>query len=211
MAVLQGNQGQSGKAVGQNLTAGFGEYSDLLVTELQARYYQQTYRGNVFFLDSGAVTLAAANTSAGALGTIKLINGFYNQSTSGKNAVLLATALTYTSGTATGAIVYNYLNGVVLSNAATGTIRNGLLGGPASGMLAEVGVVLASNTPLATSPLLQLGIVGLQGAAVATPTGVYEEVAGRIIIPPGVVFGLAQIGAGTGVVQSTLCWMEEAA
>lgn len=209
--LLQINQGQTGKQLGQNLTAGAGEFSDVLVTELQPRYYQQTYRGNVFFLDSGAVTLAAANTSAGALGTIKLINGFFNPTTSGKNAVLLSAAITYTSGTATGAIVYNYLNGVVLSNAATGTIRNGFLGGGASAMLAEVGVVLASNTPLATAALLQLGVVGLQGAAVATPAGIYEEIAGRIIVPPGVVFGLAQIGAGTGVVQSTLSWIEEAA
>lgn len=209
MAVMQGNQGQLGKQTGNNVTSSYGESGDQLATELQPRYYQQTYRGNVFVLDSGAVTLAAAMTSGGALGTIKLINGFYNPLGSGKNAALISAAATYTSGTATGAIVYNYLTGVVLSNTVTGTIRSALLGGSvASAMLAEVAVVLTSNTPSATAALLQLGVAGLQGAAVASPTGIYEDIAGRIIVPPGCVFGLAQIGAGTGVVQSTLSWAE---
>ena len=56
--LLQGNQGQTGKQVGQNLTAGFGEFSELLVNELQARYYQNAYRGNSFY---------AVNTAAQAL------------------------------------------------------------------------------------------------------------------------------------------------
>ncbi len=48
--LLSGNQGQSGKQVGQNITAGMGEYSDLLFTELMARYYEQTYRGSKKYL-----------------------------------------------------------------------------------------------------------------------------------------------------------------
>lgn len=183
--------------------------SSIAAQDSHGRYTEAAYRGLVYWLDSGAVTLAAANTSAGALGTIKLINGFFNPPASGKNAAILSAAVSFTSGTATGAIVYNFLNGVVLSNAATGTVRSALLGSSAgSVMQAEVGVVLASNTPLATAALIQLGVVGLQGAAVATPTGIYEEVAGRIIVPPGCVFGLAQIGAGTAVVQSTISWEE---
>jgi hypothetical protein len=163
----------------------------------------------VFWLDSGSVTLAAANTSAGALGTIKFVNGIFNPPGNKVLASILSAAVTFTSGTSTGAMVWNYLSGLNLSNVATGTIQAALLGGSvASQMKPEVGVVLASNTPTATSAFLQLGVIGLQGAAVATPTGIFEEVAGRIVVPPGTALGICQIGAGIGVVQSTISWEE---
>jgi hypothetical protein len=209
--IIEGKPGPLVLGDGSTATVRLGKDGGLTTQDAHSRYYEPTYRGNVYWLDSGTITLAAANTSAGALGTESLINGFYNPPGSGKNAVILSVAVTFTSGTPTGAIVYNYLNGVVLSNAVTGTIRNALLGiSVNSAMQAEVNVVLASNTPTATAALIQLGVVGLQGAKVATPTGIYEEVAGRIIVPPGCVFGLAQIGASTAVVQSTISWEEAA-
>jgi len=208
--LIEGKPGPSVLQDGALSTVRLGRDGATATQDAHGRYTEATARGVVFWQDSATVTLAAANTSAGALGTIKLINGFWNPQGSGKNCFILSVAVTYTSGTATGAIVYNYLPNVVLSNAVTGTIQSGFLGAGAtlSVVKAETGVILASNTPLATSVAIQLGVVGLQGAGVATPTGIYEEVAGRICVPPGTVFGLAQIGAGTGVVQSTMSWEE---
>src|ERR1039458_956141 len=81
--LLQGNQGQSGKQVGQNLTAGFGEYSDLLVTELMTRYYENTYRGNAFIAATaaaGALSLTGTTTYTGL--------AVFNPANSGKNLAL---------------------------------------------------------------------------------------------------------------------------
>src|ERR1700693_1273756 len=92
--LLQGNQGQTGKQVGQNLTAGFGEFSELLVNELQARYYQNAYRGNSFY----AVNTAAQALSVASSTYTGLV--VQNPAASGKNLVLLeiiwATSLTFT-------------------------------------------------------------------------------------------------------------------
>src|ERR1019366_1826210 len=82
--LLQGNSGALGKQVGQNLTAGFGETSDLLVTELQARYYEQNYRGLTFFTSLAA---AAPTAYAGAGGGTPLL-AIYNPIASGVNLVL---------------------------------------------------------------------------------------------------------------------------
>jgi hypothetical protein len=212
--LLQGNQGMTGKQVGQNLTVGFGETSDLLVSELMPPLYEATYRGQVFFLDSDAVTLAAANTTKGALGTVKLINGLYNPVGSGRNAAITHVNVSVVSGTPAGPFFWNYLSGVVLSNAATGAIHSAFIGGAApSFMIPEVGVVLASNTPGATAPLIQLATIG-GPAAIAAGAGmnsIFEDTRGRIIVPPGVVFGITTVGAGTTcVVQSTISWAEVA-
>src|ERR1700690_4241889 len=56
--LIQGDQGQSGKQLGSNIVAGLGEYSEQLINELMARYYQNSYRGNAFY---------AVNTAAQAL------------------------------------------------------------------------------------------------------------------------------------------------
>src|ERR1019366_5553542 len=82
--LLQGNQGQTGKQTGQNLTAGLGEYSDLLVSELMARYYESNYRGSTYFL---SVAGAAGTAFVGAAGGTPLL-GIYNPTGSGKNFVI---------------------------------------------------------------------------------------------------------------------------
>ena len=43
-----GQQGVTSKQIGANISISLGEFGDQLVSELQARYYEQTYRGNVF-------------------------------------------------------------------------------------------------------------------------------------------------------------------
>lgn len=195
------------------VAARMGRQGDQIVSELHGRYYEQALRGNLFISDSDAVTLAAANATKGAAGTIKLINGFVNPYGSGKNAVILLAKSGSVSGTPAGPLFYNMQQlpaGVSLTNAPTGTIRNALLGGPASAMTSETGVVL-TRSDAATTAFSQLALHG-GPAAIAAGAGSYsviDEVAGSIIVPPGFVFGLACVGAGTShVVQSTLVWEE---
>lgn len=182
-----------------------------VVTDGHGRYVEPTYRGGVYSLDSDSVTLAAANTTKGALGTIKLVNGFYNPVGSGKLACILAARVTSVSGTPAGGFFFNYITGITVNSATTGSVKSAYLGGSASSaMLAAVNVVLtALGAP--TTAMVQLESIG-GPAAIAAGAGEYDAftpVDGRIIVPPGAVFGIAATGAGTThIVQSTLVWEE---
>src|ERR1700682_447658 len=90
--LMQGNQGQTGKQTGQNLTAGMGEFSDVLVTELQPRYYESAYRGLVFSsaVAGGGVALSATALFSTAIATFTPILAIYNPLTNIKNAVILS-------------------------------------------------------------------------------------------------------------------------
>jgi hypothetical protein len=183
------------------------------VHDAHGRYYDVCRLGNLFLLDSGAVTLAAANTSAGVLGTIKFVNGFYNPPTSGKLAVIDYVAIMVTSGTPTGGFVWNIFVGKILTNAATGTIRSAFLNTIAAGasvMTPMVNVILATVPADTATAGTQIGIIG-GPAAVAAGAGIYsivDDVAGRLIVPPGTAIGITQIGASTAAVQSTIAWEE---
>jgi len=196
---------------GQRAVPRLGKNADQIASELHGRFYEQNYRGNTFVMDSDSVTLAAANTTKGALATVKLFNGFYNPPTSQVNAVLLWVGVATVSGTPAGPFFYNFLFDTTINSAATGTIRSAVLGGPAvSRMTAQTQVVLA-NVAGATTALKQCGTVGGPAAVAATGNimSVYDELAGRFIVPPGCVFGLTCVGAGTThIVQSTMFWEE---
>lgn len=181
----------------------------------------------IYLIDSQAVTLASANTTKGAMGTMKLVNGFYNPTTSSVNAIVLASRVATVSGTPAGPLFYNYLNigtsTVTLTNTTTGTIQKNILTGDTnaqagSQMLAQVNVTLtATGSP--TTALTQLCTIG-GPAAVAAGVGIYSsdeqgftyvppQEQGWVVVPPGCVFGITATGAGTThIVQTTLWWRE---
>lgn len=174
---------------------------------------QAALENRLFLMDSDAVTLAAANTTKSAMATAKFINGFLNPRGSNVNASILHAIVATTSGTPAGPYFYNHYPIVGnRSSAITGTIRSGFLSSGASGskMEAQTGVVLAT-LPADTAALNQLGVLG-GPAAIAAGAGIYtafDEVAGRIVVPPGFFFGIMAAGAGTThIVQSTVCWEE---
>lgn len=201
-----------------NATCNGGFQGDQWASELHGRYYTQAYNGMLFCLDSDSVTLAAANTTKTGSTTIKLINGFFNPFGSGVNAEIVLVTSTWTSGTPTGALVYNAQtlpSGGSLTNVATGTIRSSIINtinaNQGSQMLAEVGVAIV-RSDAATTAYTQIGVHG-GPAASAAGAGLYtisDEVAGRIIVPPGTVFGLTQVGASVALVQTTIYWGESA-
>lgn len=185
---------------------------ELANSDAHGRYQEAVLTGNVFSLYSGAVTVAAGNATTGALGTILFIDGFYNPQTSKRLAAILTVAQATTSGTPGGPLFYNYYCGLNITSAATGTIRPGLLGNAAGGsqMVPQVNVIIAA-TPAATPAAIALGVVG-GPAAIAAGAGIYsavEDVGGRIIVPPGCVFGLAAAATGTShVVHTQIVWEE---
>lgn len=208
------DQGQVGPQVlssGVQANVRLDATGSICVSESRGRFTEQAYRGNIYFLDSDSVTLAAANATKGAMATIKLVNGFFNPLNSGKLACILRAHVATTSGTPAGAYFYNYISGLNMTNTVTGTAKPSYLGTSAtSAMLGAVNVVLtATGGP--TTALNQLGVLG-GPAAIAAGAGLYDaidEVGGCIIVPPGTIFGIAALGAGTShIVQSTLVWEE---
>lgn len=193
-------------ADGAYADARMGNDSDLIISHLHGNYFEMARNGNIFLIDSDAVTLAAAHTTKGALATVKFINGFYNPFGSGVNAEIISALVATVSGTPAGGFFYNSITGVTMSNAATGTIRNALLGAKSSALQAAVNVILTIQGG-GTTALNQIASIG-GPAAIAAGAGVYsvyDDTEGKIIVPPGAFFGICATGAGTThIVQSTL-------
>lgn len=189
-----------------------GKAAEMMVSELQARFYEQTYRGNTFVLDSGSVTAVAATAAAQAMGTAKFLNGFFNPTNSGKNAVLIGASIATVSGTPGGPILYEVTAGAgTLTSASTGTIRSGLIGGAGKSLMTPQVMVTLTALDADTTALVQIGTAGgpAASAAGAGVNSVYDNIDGKIIIPPGYAFGLCDTATGTThVLQTTLYWIE---
>lgn len=212
MALLQGNQGQSGKQTGQNLTVGFGETSDLLVTELQARYYQNTYRGQKYTAATalGGVATAAAQLFSTAIGTFTPILAIYNPLTSAVNLVVEhiwsgLSAAPLATATQTGAYVLVVGAGQSITNGQSATpVNNKTLKAAGSLAIGISNAVLAGAVGNATAFRPLSGGIELVTAAANTSGLVgalsLEEVAGSIIIPPGgflaIAMGISNAVAG---------------
>ena len=212
MALLQGNQGQTGKQVGQNLTVGFGEYSDLLVTELQPRYYEQNYRGNEYFL---SVAAAAGTAYTGAAGGTPLL-AIHNPVGSGKNLVLTSAAISVVAAaTANGQTQFRLYGGPSVIPGGTIVVPVNALSFQKSGAVA-IGVSNAAMTN--STALTYITTIGTYYFNVQTTSGgptsflsppVIWDAAGQIIIIPGNMLALGAATIPTSMTNdATLIWDE---
>ena len=198
-------------ASGQVIPARAGNLGDTIVSELHGRYFEQTYRGNMF---SGGLTLTSiANATftsgtglSGTLGTAATgtpIAGIWNPTVSTINAVILQATLsiTETALTATGA--GGFVWGVYAGNGAISTgsapINRKTLTATGSQCKNLAGVALTGLTNVGTL----LGASVLNGGSiynvseVATASGFHtlavgytENFDGNLIIPPGGILAL---------------------
>jgi hypothetical protein len=227
---LTGNQGQTGKQLGQNLIAGMGEFSDLLVTELQARFYEQNLRGNVMSAGMLLTSISAStfNVATGSSATLSTaatstpIVGLWNPITSGINAVILQAVVsiitTALQTTGCGPLSWVAFVGQSAAISTALAITNRKIGGApgqcknVSGValtgLQNIGAVIGAS-PI---PVPMMNLSSLQTAAGQnTPQGGpgVENVDGSIIVPPGGILGL--YCSGTPVANSaasSLLWNE---
>jgi hypothetical protein len=207
--LLQGNQGQAGKQVGQNLTAGLGEFSELLITELMARYYEQTYRGNKFAAQVAAANPTGVSTGIlGAAGTPLLL--VWNPAGSGKNLVILQSFIAMRNNGTVSPGSFVWSAGPTTPVTANLSQPLNLASLQASGSVAKF-VANAAATGL--SALLYVRpIMGVGAATTATTTGFpqgYEETAGGLIVPPGYAAAIISTVTGTAaVVDAGIVWDE---
>jgi hypothetical protein len=207
MSLMQGSQGQTGKAVGQNLTAGFGEFSDVMVTELMPRYYQNTYRGQKFFV---GLASAAPTAFVGAAGGTPLLS-IYNPIGSGKNLVLVSLSLA-NRVTPTGAGTTSFCLWGGQTAPVTGTLVNptNMLNQQAVGSVAKSVNNTATTGSTALAVIKALGFQYWATAAGAFGTGIlHYDSAGEVIIAPGcmLAFG-ATVVLTSATYDCSMIWDE---
>lgn len=189
MALSQGVVGPQNNADGANpVTQQYDQQGAGLVTELHARYYQQTVRGNVFSVN----TQGTAVTTTAALATTWTGLGISNPAGSGVNLVLLQFSATQF---AVGAAATIGLLG------AAGTLTRTLAAQPRIIGLGTVAKANCSATDTIATPLLiaTFGSVGsLATTGYGLENGIFVDVGGSIIVPPG-----SFIGTYTSIVTTT--------
>jgi hypothetical protein len=163
------------QAVGDTtvITARGGKQGDAIVSELHGRYYEQTYRGNVF-----SVANHAAVSTSSTLNTTFTGLSVANPTGSGVNLVIAKfTCQQFAVGAA--AVV-----GIAAgAGAAAGslTIRNRFYSGAASKAVASAGATIAAPILLVTA-----GTVGsLATTGYGLQPGISIDLEGSLIIPPG--------------------------
>jgi hypothetical protein len=181
----------------------FGKSLEQVISQGHGRFYEATSRNMVLHLNSGAVTVAAANVTGAALGTLAFICGFYNPPDSGVNAEVLVAKGSTVSGTPGGPLLYNFtVPAGRISSTPTGTFRSGYLANQQAAstpLVPLVNVVLATIPADTTTVGLEIGEMG-GPAAIAAGVGNYsviDEIAGSIVVPPGTAFGIVAKAAGT--------------
>lgn len=187
------------------------------VQDAHGRYYDAAVENRLLWLDSGAVTIAAANVTGAALGTLAFINGFYNPVGSGVIASVRRVVQATVSGTPGGPLLYNFVvPGARVASTPTGSWRPSNLSTmlPAKTALVPLVNVVLSTIPADTTTVgTACGVAG-GPAAVAAGAGVYsaaDELDGSIQIPPGTAWGLVASAAGTTHIVRTAICVEEVA
>ena len=192
-----------------------GQLSDLIVSEVQGRFYENTYRGNVF-CDGGTVNALSANTISLSATTTPIL-GAWNPATSPVNLVILQASLVLhaTAGSAVdpGALVWATSTG----NGAISTGRAPFNRKTLAGVGSQAkGMYFTALTGLTNALVIQFGAAfglintAMPSTATNSPVvGQLENFDGSLIVPPGGVLALLNTISSTTVsVSGTLMWAE---
>jgi len=209
--LLQGQVGPQVLSDGTIAQARQGKLGEMSVSELQARYYEQAYRGNVFFASATSVTFTAqALTTTSGTGL-----AISNPAASKKNLVpiqaemLLTGIVANTNTLFTAGVMVTPYSATAITNTTGATIYNAL--GPATTGAGSVATG-SVNYQLPVAPVLfkafysaavtSTTFAGAPGSNIAQAL----DFGGSIIIAPGSTIVICGTLADTGHV--TMTWME---
>lgn len=203
-----GPQTLSDGVVGSRIRQGRG--AEQIFSELHGKYYEASYRGNLFWatMTAGVIFPAPGATAANPV-------SLYNPLGSGKNLVLVSfdMVLTIIPGTPLTGLYGLYINNLPQAAAVTGTTlaaQSGLIGGTA----ASAGKALTTSTvPAAPTLFLPFGgkVTG-EVAAVVPITGLpayHIDFDGRAILAPGTAITPQQTVADTTNATVLCAWAWE--
>lgn len=218
--ILQGQTGPNISADGAQLPARMGRLSDLIVSELHGRFYEQTFRGNVYSIGSGATALSANTVTLSNTSTP--IVGVWNPSTSSVNLVMLQAAVqvyinTLTTPVGCGPLVWaSSLGNTAITTGSAPVNRKTLAstGSQAKGFPGGVALSgLTNNTVIFEGADLQNTTIITHGTITAVSTqfsvGGVQNFDGSLIVPPGGVLALLNTTSTTTCsIASRLMWEE---
>lgn len=192
--ILTGVQNQSD---GSFLFARSGKQGDAIGSSLHGRYYEQTYRGNMYGIQGTAVT----TTAAGAATFTGLAVG--NPSSSGYNLVVNKVTVSQKAAL-TAATDIGVMYGPGSITASLTTVRNLFAGGTASRMVATAGQTI-------TSPVNWVHLGGSGSGAMTVPLlipALSIDFEGSLIIPPGFFMASYTSAASTTALAFYFQWEE---
>jgi hypothetical protein len=219
--LIQGQVGSptvQGLSVGTNPNLRTGQFADLIVTDLQARFYENNYRGNLFSVGMSTTALSANTITLTA--TTTPILGLWNPTTSSINVVLLQATLQLVtignSAVAPGAFVWAWsLGNGAISTGVTPFNRKTLAtaGSQVKGFAGATALTGITNN-LVVQEAADFGTLvmaqGATGTPMISPTMV-QNFDGSLIVPPGAVLALLNTISSTTVsVAGKLMWAEVA-
>lgn len=192
----------------------FGRSNDLLMSEVHGKYYQQTYRGNMFHGST-----ATAGVVIPIASTLTPTYSIWNPAGSGKNLVFVCALFGWTATTAAlGNLVWQATTnaGSGISSTApfvafgTGTPTNALLGaGKAS--VARLGSGGTTTLVAASTFYRSTGcsITATTAATSVAPGWVWrDDFDGQFVVPPGNAVHLLATTAIAVTLQITTTWYE---
>ena len=175
-----------------------------MVSELQGRFYEQTYRQNTFHLTLSAVATVGTGNLVGAASGTTFNICLWNPTGNTKNLVIQRVYIKFQGGTpAAGTLYHGWGTGItatasVLTN---GALTNGFLAGATStarGQAVTTAAAIAGSSAVNTlRPLTGPGFLATAMASALGVPGNDEETAGDIIIPPGYFWAPLLQGTGT--------------
>lgn len=200
---LQGTVGIQTNGDGATPNVRLDRQGGACVSELNARYYENTYRGLKYVASTagGGVQLAATHLFSTAIGTFTPILALYNPLTSKVNLVIEQiwcglTAAPLATLTQTGSFLLVGNSGQSITNAQSATPVSAVTlkasGSQAVGV-ANAALAGAIGNPLVLRPLTaDVALV----TATANATGILapvqvEDIGGSLIVPPGGYVGIA--------------------
>jgi hypothetical protein len=221
-------QGQTGPQVnndGANPPARIDKTGCLVVSECHGRFFEQTYRGNLFSTGM-SVTALSANTITLVAATTPIL-GVWNPSTSTVNLVILQAAIqcyinTFTTPVGAGSFVWASSTGnTVISTGNAPFNRKTMVGAGSQAKAFNPGVALTGLTNNLvifegsefTSPTGQTygTIVAPTAGTSLTSFGGVQNFDGSLIVPPGGVLALLNTTSTTTMsVEGRLLWEEVA-
>lgn len=209
--IVQGEVGpasSSSTAAGVNINLRQGQLGEVVVQQLHGRMYETTYRGNMYCAYINALTIASTHVSPLAAGTGTPIIGLHNPMGSGVNLVIQRTAYNTTSGTPGGPLLYNLIvNPQNITAASAGLYFNGATL-QQSGARARLFNNTATTGSTAGTALRVMGGTTTTAVTVGNYL-IIDNVEGAIIVPPGLMLGLAATAAGTShVIGAFMEWEE---
>lgn len=187
-----------------------GRTAELVVSELHGRFYEQTFRGNLYTFGINALTALSANTLTLTATTTPIL-GVWNPLSSGVNLVILqaslntganntatvgAGAFVWAASTGNGALTLGSapFNAKSLTNAGSQT-KTFTPATALTGLTNNLVIVAAADFPEPT-----IITTAAMPATIQTPTVPYvQNIDGAFIVPPGGVFALLNTISSTTV------------